>query len=73
MSLEGELERRICATFPLDLEAFDGEPSWTPPMPARCRIDRAGVIRAARSDPDDTVRPDPADTLEARRTLSPPR
>jgi peroxiredoxin len=62
--------RRLYATFPLDLEKFNGDPSWTLPMPARFVIDRTGTIRAAQSDPDYTRRPEPADTLEALRALS---
>jgi len=65
--------RRIYATFPLDLEKFNGEPSWTLPMPARFLIDRQGIIRMAESDPDYTTRPEPQDTLEALRALVRPR
>ena len=38
-------------------------------MPARFVIDRAGVVRAAESDPDYTTRPGPEDTLAALRAL----
>jgi len=34
--------RRIYRTFPLDLETFNGDASWTLPMPARFVIDRQG-------------------------------
>lgn len=61
--------RRIYRSFPLDLETFNGDTSWTLPMPARFVIDRQGVIRSAESDPDYTTRPEPADTLEALRRL----
>ncbi len=62
--------REIYRTFPLDLETFNGEASWTLPMPARFVIDRQGVIRAAESDPDYTTRPEPGDTLEALRAIA---
>ena len=61
--------RDIYATFPLDITKYNGDPSWTLPMPARFVIDRRGVIRSADSDPDYTTRPEPEDTLAALRTL----
>jgi peroxiredoxin len=62
--------RRIYRTFPLDLEVFNGDASWTLPMPARFVIDRQAIIRAAEFDPDYTTRPEPGDTLEVLRRLS---
>jgi peroxiredoxin len=62
--------REIYRTFPLDLEKFNGDPSWTLPIPARFVIDQQGIIRAAESDPDYTTRPEPDDTLEALRAIS---
>jgi peroxiredoxin len=61
--------RAIYATFPLDLATYNGDASWTLPMPARFVIDRQGIIRAAESDPDYTIRPEPEDTLAALRAL----
>jgi peroxiredoxin len=61
--------RAIYATFPLDLASYNGDASWTLPMPARFVIDRSGIIRAAESDPDYTTRPEPEDTLAALRAL----
>ncbi len=55
--------------FGLDLEASNGEPSWTLAMPARYIVDTAGVIRYARIHPDYTRRPEPAETLEALKAL----
>ena len=63
--------RALYATFPLDLAKFNGDASWTLPMPARFVIDRGGVIRSAESDPDYTTRPEPEDTLAALRALRP--
>jgi peroxiredoxin len=65
-----EYLRRIYRTFPLDLEVFNGDASWTLPMPARSVIDRSGIIRAAEFDPDYTTRPEPAETLEILRGLT---
>ena len=64
---------KLYLTFPLDLEKFNGDASWTLPIPARFVIDQQGVIRHAESDPDYTTRPEPEDTLAALRTLSPVR
>ena len=61
--------RAIYATFPLDLATYNGDASWTLPMPARFVIDRSGIIRVAESDPDYTTRPEPEDTLAALRAL----
>jgi peroxiredoxin len=63
--------RDIYATFPLDITKYNGDASWTLPMPARFVIDRGGVVRYAESDPDYTTRPEPEDTLTALRTLRP--
>lgn len=49
--------------FGIDLAAFDGDDSWTLPMPARIVVDRHGVVRATDVDPDYTVRPEPEKTL----------
>ena len=62
--------RQVYSTFPLDLEKFNGDASWSLPIPARFLIDSQGIIRAAESDPDYTTRPEPEDTLEAVRALS---
>jgi len=62
--------RQVYRTFPLDLEKFNGDASWTLSIPARFVIDPQGIIRAAESDPDYTTRPEPEDTLEAVRALS---
>jgi peroxiredoxin len=64
-----EYLREIYRGFPLDLASYNGDASWTLPMPARFVIDRQGLIRAAESDPDYTTRPEPEDTLAALRAL----
>ena len=68
-SLPGYL-RQVYGTFPLDLEKFNGDASWTLPIPDRFVIDPQGIIRAAESDPDYTTRPEPEATVEALRALS---
>jgi peroxiredoxin len=51
-----------------DLPAFNGDTSWTLPMPGRFVIGRDGIIRYAEVNPDYTHRPEPSDMLPALRT-----
>lgn len=44
-----------------DLTAFNGEDSWTLPMPARYVIDQTGTIAYAEVNADYTKRPEPSD------------
>jgi peroxiredoxin len=46
-----------------DLPSFNGDPSWTLPMPARYVIGTDGVIAYAEVNPDYTRRPDPTELL----------
>jgi peroxiredoxin len=64
--------RDVYRGFGIDLEAVNGEPSWTLPMPARYVIDAGGTIRSARVHPDYTRRPEPAETVAALRMLAGP-
>lgn len=50
-----------------DLPAFNGDDSWTLPMPGRFVIAPDGVIRYAEVNPDYTRRPEPRDMLAAIR------
>jgi peroxiredoxin len=53
-----------------DLPAFNGDDSWTLPMPARFVIGQDGVIRYAEVNPDYTQRPEPSDMLPAIRAAA---
>ncbi|MEI9987711.1 MAG: peroxiredoxin-like family protein [Aliidongia sp.] len=44
-----------------DLAAFNGDASWTLPMPARYVIDQDGIIAYAEVNADYTRRPEPSD------------
>ncbi len=61
-TLESEI-RSLYEQFGVDLPAFNGEPSWTLPMPARYVIGQDGVIAYAEVNPDYTRRPEPGDML----------
>jgi len=50
-----------------DLPTFNGDPSWTLPMPARFVIAQDGTILYAEVNPDYTHRPEPEDMLPALR------
>lgn len=50
-----------------DLPSFNGDPSWTLPMPARYVIAPDGIIVYAEVNPDYTRRPEPSDMLPAIR------
>lgn len=53
-----------------DLPAFNGDPSWTLPMPARFVIGQDGVIAYAEVNPDYTLRPDPSELLPTLKALA---
>jgi peroxiredoxin len=50
-----------------NLPAFNDDPSWTLPMPARYVIDRDGTIVYAEVNPDYTRRPEPEELMPALR------
>lgn len=55
--------------FKIDIPAYNGDDSWTLPMPARFIVDQQGVIRAADVNLDHTVRPEPAAALQVLNGL----
>jgi len=69
-ALPPELKKIYHEGFGLDLAAFNGEASWTLPMPGRFVAGTDGIVRQADADPDYTVRPEPEATLEAVRSLA---
>ncbi|CAD6538975.1 Thiol-disulfide oxidoreductase ResA [Paraburkholderia kirstenboschensis] len=44
-----------------DLPAFNNDPSWTLPMPARYVVGQDGIVLYSEVNPDYTRRPDPSD------------
>lgn len=53
-----------------DLPSFNGDTSWTLPMPARFVIAPDGIIRYAEVNPDYTRRPEPEEMLPAIRAAA---
>ena len=50
-------------SFKNDLPAFNDDPSWVLPMPARYVIGTDGIIAYSEVNPDYTQRPDPSELL----------
>ena len=67
-SLPGDL-REVYRKLGVDLPRFNGDDSWTLPMPARFVIGQQSTVRYVLADPDYTVRPEPQDTIDALRKL----
>jgi peroxiredoxin len=67
-SLPDEL-RKVYMARGTDLPRFNGDDSWTLPMPSRFIMDRQGIIRMAYANPDHSVRTEPSDTIEALKAL----
>jgi peroxiredoxin len=63
--------KELYLSFGNDLPKFNGDDSWTLPMPARFVIDREGIIRSADVSPDYTVRSDPAKAVMAVKAIGP--
>lgn len=52
-----------------DLPAFNGDPSWTLPMPARYVIGMDGIVAYSEVNPDYTHRPDPSEMTPVLQKL----
>ena len=55
--------------FGIDLERVNGDQSWSLPLPTRYVIGRDGIIVAAQTNTDHTVRTEPEETLVTLRRL----
>ncbi len=62
--------REVYSGFGIDLPKYNGDPSWTLPIPARFVADTGGIIRYAEADADYTTRPEPDEALSVLRALS---
>jgi len=54
----------LYSNFGIDLERFNGDDSWTLPMPGRFILDQQGKIVSADVNPDYTMRPEPDEIIE---------
>ena len=64
-----EGERNNYRTLGFDLAVFNGDDSWTLPLPSRFVFDQKGTILDAMIQTDHTVRPDPRTVLEILQFL----
>ena len=55
--------KELYLQFGVDLSRYNGDDSWTLPMPGRFIVDRSGIIRYAEASPDYTVRPEPEEVI----------
>lgn len=55
--------RQVYEGFKLNLADFNGDDSWTLPMPARVVVNEAGIVTYAESSPDYERRPEPDEVL----------
>jgi len=55
--------------FQISLPKYNGEDSWTLPMPARYLIDTEGIVRYAEAKADYTNRPNPDALIEVLKAL----
>lgn len=55
--------KALYARFGIDLPKYNGDESWTLPVPARLVVDQDGIVRAADVDVDYTRRPEPTKTI----------
>jgi peroxiredoxin len=62
--------KKVYIDFGIDLHEYNGDASWTLPMPTRLIIDRDGIIRYAEINPDYMIRPDPEETLAALKEMA---
>lgn len=56
--------RELYSNFEINLEKFNGDDSWTLPMPGRFILDQQGTILSADVNPDYTIRPEPGGIIE---------
>lgn len=70
ITLPQSIVRVYAKVFKIDIPAYNGDNSWTLPMPSRFIVDQQGVIRAAEVNLDHTVRPEPASAFPVLSDLS---
>ncbi len=64
-----EYLRELYLKFGIDLVRYNGDDSWSLPMPGRFIVNRKGIIQSENVDPDYTVRPEPVNILDELKGL----
>jgi peroxiredoxin len=62
--------RQVYLQFGIDIPRYNGDDSWTLPMPGRFVVNREGAIHSVEVHPDYTTRPEPAETVEILKGLA---
>ena len=62
----------VYRAFKIELPAYNGDESWTLPLPARYVIDTGSQIRAADVNADYTRRPEPEKAVNAMKAIAQP-
>jgi len=68
-----DLKKLYLESFDIDLKKYNGDNSWTLPMPARFIIDTNGIIQYAECSPDYTKRPDLREIIQVFKDLRFPK
>jgi len=61
--------REVYLNFDIDLPRYNGDDSWTLPLPTSLIIDQNGIIQHGAINADYTVRSDPEETVAALRKI----
>ena len=61
--------REVYLNFDIDLPRYNGDDSWTLPLPTTLIINQNGIIQHGAINADYTVRPDPEETLAALKKI----
>lgn len=61
--------QKLYTSFGIDLPRFNGNESWTLPLPGRFIVDSDGIIRNRAVHPDYTRRPEPTEIANVLRSL----
>ena len=61
--------REVYLNFDIDLPRYNGDDSWTLPLPTSLIIDQNSIIQHGAINADYTVRPDPEETVAALRKI----
>ena len=61
--------KEVYLNFDIDLPRYNGDDSWTLPLPTTLIIDQNGIVQHGAINADYTVRPDPEETLAALKKI----
>ena len=62
--------KEVYMKFGINLHEYNGDDSWTLPLPTRLIIDRDGIVRYAEINADYKVRPDPEDNIAVLKKIT---